>query len=203
LLINELQFYVIRRCQVPKDDTYNYMLEVLSGRTNEKIQTAREYNWKREFILMKAPKTEWIVRKKVYDEYIAEFGRKHQQAVPRICKASQLFESIYEAHTQLSHAAGYVTHKELTKKFSNISKNMVKVFVRFCPICSTNRYVPQRKTIIKPILSETFNDRGQIDLIDMQAQADGPFNWILHYQDHLTKFSHLIPLRKKSTLSQI
>jgi hypothetical protein len=36
-----------------------------------------------------------------------------------------------------------------------------------------------------------------MDLIDMQAQAYEGYTFILHYQDHLTKFSYLRPLKNK------
>ena len=49
-------------------------------------------------------------------------------------------------------------------------------------------------------MTDTFNDRGQVDLIDMQSNPDGEFRWILHYQDHLTKFTYLRAIRKKSLL---
>ena len=38
----------------------------------------------------------------------------------------------------------------------------------------------------------------QVDLIDMQSQPDGPFRFILNYQDHLTKFISLRPLKFKT-----
>ena len=38
----------------------------------------------------------------------------------------------------------------------------------------------------------------QIDLVDFQSLPDGEYKWILNAQDHLTKFSHLRPLRAKS-----
>lgn len=41
------------------------------------------------------------------------------------------------------------------------------------------------------------NSRCQIDLIDMQAQPDGNYKFILVYQDHLTKFVNLRPLSNK------
>jgi hypothetical protein len=41
---------------------------------------------------------------------------------------------------------------------------------------------------VKPIISEDFLCRGQVDLIDMQSSSDGPWNWIMNYQDHHTKF---------------
>ena len=42
-----------------------------------------------------------------------------------------------------------------------------------------------------------------MDLIDMQSNIYDEMTWILHYQDHLTKFSHLWPLQNKqvSTIS--
>ncbi|XP_029342294.1 KRAB-A domain-containing protein 2-like [Acyrthosiphon pisum] len=41
------------------------------------------------------------------------------------------------------------------------------------------------------------NSRCQIDLIDMQAQSDGEYKFILVYQDHLTKYVLLRPLKHK------
>ena len=41
------------------------------------------------------------------------------------------------------------------------------------------------------------NSRGQVDLIDMQSQADGEFKWILVYQDHLTKIVQLRATKSK------
>ena len=50
----------------------------------------------------------------------------------------------------------------------------------------------------KAIISDTFNMRGQVDLIDMQTSVDpNGFKWILHYQDHHSKFSYLRPLKQK------
>ncbi|XP_072389381.1 KRAB-A domain-containing protein 2-like [Diabrotica undecimpunctata] len=43
---------------------------------------------------------------------------------------------------------------------------------------------------MKPILSSAFNSRRQVNLIDMQSQADGDYKFIIVYQDHLTKFVH-------------
>lgn len=42
------------------------------------------------------------------------------------------------------------------------------------------------------------NSRCQIDLIDMLAQPDGDYKFIYVYQDHLTNFFRLRPLRHKS-----
>ena len=52
----------------------------------------------------------------------------------------------------------------------------------------------------KPILSKTFNSRGQMDLIDFQTCPDGEFKWLLVYQDHFTKFVQLRPLKNKTAV---
>eukprot|EP00102_Acyrthosiphon_pisum_P010571 XP_008178926.1 PREDICTED: KRAB-A domain-containing protein 2-like [Acyrthosiphon pisum] len=46
------------------------------------------------------------------------------------------------------------------------------------------------------IFSE-LNSRCQLDLIDYQSQADGEYKFVLVYQDHLTKFCILKPLKSK------
>ena len=96
------------------------------------------------------------------------------------------------------HAASGTTWRLLKDKYSNISKEMVSCFIKLCTNCTTTKPTSGRPPSIKPIISETFNSRAQVDLIDMQTCHDGEFRYILQYQDHLTKFCHLRPLRYKS-----
>ena len=42
------------------------------------------------------------------------------------------------------------------------------------------------------------NSQGQCDLIDMQSEADSDYKFILTYQDQLTKFCFLKPLKRKT-----
>ena len=53
------------------------------------------------------------------------------------------------------------------------------------------------KLVVRPITSTDFNCRGQVDLIDYQSCPDGEYKWVMHYQDHFTKFSVLRPLKSK------
>ena len=54
-----------------------------------------------------------------------------------------------------------------------------------------------QNSVVKPIISDDFLCRGQVDLIDMQSSSDGPWNWIMNYQDHHTKFCVLRALTQK------
>lgn len=53
---------------------------------------------------------------------------------------------------------------------------------------------------MKPMVFSTMNERCQVDLVDMQSNPDGAFKFIMVYQDHLTKFSILRPLRTKTAV---
>jgi hypothetical protein len=64
-----------------------------------------------------------------------------------------------------------------------------------CEECQLKkRKIASKGLVVKPLLSKDFNSRGQLDLVDMQSMRDGDFKFILHYQDHLTKFAVLRPL---------
>jgi hypothetical protein len=56
---------------------------------------------------------------------------------------------------------------------------------------------PGKPDDVKPIISSTFNSRGQVDLINMTAYKDGKYEWILHYQDHHDKMSYLCVMENK------
>ena len=76
---------------------------------------------------------------------------------------------------------------------------MVAEYIDLCTICATeSKAKSKRMKKLKPIISKTFNDRGQVDLVDMSSTPDGEYKWILHYQDHLTKFTTLRALKDKS-----
>jgi len=44
------------------------------------------------------------------------------------------------------------------------------------------------------------NDRGQVDLVDFQSLPDGEYRFIMHYKEHLTKFSFCQPLTCKKAV---
>jgi len=43
--------------------------------------------------------------------------------------------------------------------------------------------------VVRPILSSSLNEHGQVDFIDFQSLPDGVLKFIFHYKEHLTKFS--------------
>ncbi|XP_072401093.1 KRAB-A domain-containing protein 2-like [Diabrotica undecimpunctata] len=95
--------------------------------------------------------------------------------------------------------------KELKTKYKNITVEFVKVYLNLCVPCQNlqNEYSRKKELVVKPILSSAFNSRCQVDLIDMQSQADGDYKFIMVYQDHLTKFVQLRALKTKRAEEEV
>ena len=109
-----------------------------------------------------------------------------------------LYQLINTAHSGVGHGGLHKTYKELKKQFANISREIIKIFLNICEQCIVKKKRTETtKLVVKSVVTSDFNSRGQVDLIDYQACPDGEFKWIMHYQDHLTKFIILRPLKPK------
>jgi len=86
---------------------------------------------------------------------------------------------------------------ELKHKYCNVTKESIMVFLSFCSYCQKKQPNPKKGLVSKPIVHTAFNSQAQIDLIDMQSQCYNGYRFILKYQDHLTKFVLLRPLKSK------
>lgn len=85
----------------------------------------------------------------------------------------------------------------LLKNQFKIPKWAFEEYLKCCPICTRKKRIPQAGLVVKPILTSTFNERCQVDLIDLQSVPDGSYKWVMQYQDHLTKYCILRPLHSK------
>ncbi|CAF4624581.1 unnamed protein product, partial [Didymodactylos carnosus] len=103
-------------------------------------------------------------------------------------------------HVTIGHHNINNTLKEIKQKYANVTERQLKLFVSGCRECKIKRAKPKNssKLVVQPVISHDFNARGQVDLIDMQSCPDGPFKFILNYQDHFTKFCVLRPMKTKT-----
>lgn len=89
-----------------------------------------------------------------------------------------------------------------------IPREAVRKFVSVCQVCQVARSTAHLRNppIITQIKETEFHGRAQIDLIDMSkyAENDGragkEMRYILHYKDHMTKFTWLMPLPTKEAV---
>ncbi|CAF0967010.1 unnamed protein product [Brachionus calyciflorus] len=97
-----------------------------------------------------------------------------------VCAYENLFDEIDLHHKQVGHGG------------------IDKTFIELCYGCQQKNVKDgSKKVVVKPIVSDGFMHRGQFDLIDFQSMPDGLYKFIMHYQDHHNKLSHLCPLCSK------
>ncbi|CAF1000814.1 unnamed protein product [Brachionus calyciflorus] len=121
-----------------------------------------------------------------------------ENAITYVCPYEDLYDEIHQAHLKVGHGGVKITEKELKKIFSNISHRQISLFISFCCFCSEkNTKYGSKRVVVKPLISTEFMNRGQLDLMDFQTMPDGPFKWIMDYQDHHNKLSWLCALASK------
>ena len=91
-----------------------------------------------------------------------------------------------------------IFHQKLScLSFFVLTTTYITEFCKNCPTCQLQQPKKEQPPL-KPIIAQDFMERIQIDLIDMRHSPDGDFNYIGHFEDHMTKFHILFLLRDKS-----
>ncbi|CAM9895223.1 unnamed protein product, partial [Heterosigma akashiwo] len=121
--------------------------------------------------------------------------------VRKVVTQEEVFEVLYVAHLAIGHGRLRKMMAYLSERYANIGAPAVKVFLKYCTLCSETTKRVASRAGYRPILTAGFNSRAQMDLIDFQSNADGSFKFVLSYQDHAIKFAHFRALTGKSTAS--
>jgi len=87
---------------------------------------------------------------------------------------------------------------ELKKKYCNVTRQVIDLYLARCEQCQLKEKIPKRGLVVRPILSHYMNSRCQVDLNDMQCEPEGYYRFIKNYQNHFTKFTTLRPLKSKT-----
>lgn len=102
-----------------------------------------------------------------------------------------VFDHVHNAHVTLGHAGRDLMLNHIRKKFCNISRTVVMLYLKLCRICAMKRKgVAKKNIVIRPIISRNFLQRGQLDLIDYQTRSDGEYRWILVFIVYMQHSNH-------------
>jgi hypothetical protein len=109
----------------------------------------------------------------------------------------ELFNILSETHIRTGHGGRTRMLKELQVRYKNITYEVIMLYLNLCKQCQMKHSAPKKGIVVKPMVSSELNSRCQVDLIDLQSHRDGDYVFIMVYQDHLTKFVQLRPLKSK------
>lgn len=103
-------------------------------------------------------------------------------------KNGELFNILHSTHIAIGNGGRDCMMAEIKLKYCNITKETIIIF---------SSLYTESGLVSKPILHSAYNSHTQIDLIDMQLQSKNNYRFIMNYQDYLTKFVILKPLKTK------
>ena len=115
-----------------------------------------------------------------------------------VVQMSRMYDVIHDVHLRMGHAGRNKIGAECKQLFYNVHREAITIYLQTCKTCELKKTRPRDKTVTRPILTDDISRRAQIDLIDWTSERASGYGYILNYQDHLTKFVILRPLRKKT-----
>jgi len=77
-----------------------------------------------------------------------------------------MYDKLKDFHTQTGHGGNVKLRMALINKYA-ITRPAIEAFLLTCLSCNSKKPI-NRKLFIKPIISEDFNERGQIDFCSNQ-----------------------------------
>jgi hypothetical protein len=114
------------------------------------------------------------------------------------CHIDEMYDVIKRVHIATGHGGRDKMMKEVSRKYANVTRETLDLFKSLCVECAKKRKRHATKgVVIKPLLTNDYGSRSQVDLIDMQSMVKGSYKWIMVFQDHLTKYCILRPLISK------
>ncbi|CAC5365165.1 KRAB-A domain-containing protein 2 [Mytilus coruscus] len=109
-----------------------------------------------------------------------------------------MYNIVHKTHIATGHGGLDKMIKKANGKYANVSTEAVELFKELCEECQLKkRKIASKGLVDKPIVSKEFNSCGQMNLVDMQSLSFDDFKYIMVYQDHITKFVVLRPLKSK------
>ncbi|XP_050054538.1 SCAN domain-containing protein 3 isoform X1 [Aphis gossypii] len=133
----------------------------------------------------------------VQDKHKLIVPMKDKNVVLYYVSDGKLYNLLKSTHISIGHGGRDRMIKELNKKYKNISRSDICTFLQMCETCQEKQKSIKKATVIKPIICSEFNSRCQVDLIEFQLFSNEKFKYIMIYQDYLTKFIVLRPLKHK------
>ena len=130
--------------------------------------------------------------------FMQEEGAALEDAI-QVSHSGRVFEDFHAIHTENNdHPKARTFKNRVVSKFGkSIPVWLQKIFTDTCPRCIEKARRTKPTAGHQPIITKGFGVRGQVDLIDFQSMPDGPFNFLMTYQDHGIKICHLTPIVRK------
>lgn len=124
---------------------------------------------------------------------------KEDAKIKYFVSCDQLFDIIHNSHLSTGHGGRKKMLKDLNEKYKNVTVESIILYLSLCKACQQNTKGKRKSVVGKSILANELNSRCLVDVIDIQKFPDNDYKFVLNYQDHLTNFVVLRPLKTKTS----
>ena len=88
-------------------------------------------------------------------------GKTHKKS--RVVNIEQVFDIVTQYHKRVGHLAIDSAHNSFKDYYSNIARQLVKIYCELCPVCCENQPISKpMKGAVKPIETFRYRDRFQV-----------------------------------------
>ncbi|CAG8617751.1 3347_t:CDS:2 [Gigaspora rosea] len=116
------------------------------------------------------------------------------------CPVDKIYKMLCSLHQgALKHVGSSKLWVTVSEQYCYIIQSFIKEFVKNCTTCATRRNFPN-PVAAKPIISNAFLNRVQVDLISMTSIPDSDYHYICHIWDHYTQYSWARALTSKRAI---
>jgi hypothetical protein len=167
-----------------KEKYFKLLKEVKEGKKKKK-KSVRDYRRAAKYDVISVQGTEKLIK--------ATHGE--QAGIRYYVYKEELFDILHNTHLSMGHGGQTRMLTELKRRYGNVTREVIVLYLTLCKNCPQKNPLFRRGLAPSPMTFK--NSRCQVEILDMQSNSDGKFKFILYYQDHLTKFIILRPLKAK------
>lgn len=124
---------------------------------------------------------------------------KEDAKIKYFVSCDQLFDIIHNSHLSTGHGGRKKMLKDLNEKYKNVTVESIMLYLSLCRACQQNTKGKRKNVVGKSILANELHSRCLVDVIDLQMFPDNDYKFVLNYQDYLTNFVVLRPLKTKTS----
>lgn len=174
---------------IANEENYKKIINEVLEAKHRKNKTSLDYRRLNRYDIIKVGEV---------NKLIFPLHRSENNEVKYYLHNDEIYDVLEKSHKETGHGGLHKMIYYLKNGYVNISRPVIQLYLNNCVTCLKKRVSKKRGVVVKPMVFNEVNARGQVDLIDMQSCHDGGYKFILNYQDHLSKFVTLRALKTKT-----
>ena len=182
------------------NDVFQFMTSIKNAPEADRLSIMKNvpnkmaYKWIKKYEILMVETSNILIYKQAEGDALDS-----AQKVVHYSKMFDVLRDVHELQAGNDHPKSRTLYRRVCARYGkSIPRWVCELFPLYCPVCVRSKPRKKPKAGHQPLLTRGMNVRAQIDLIDYQSMPDGPYNYVLDYQDHGIKFCQLRPLTKKS-----